>query len=254
MTPFVMIAVVVALAGGLAFYFHLETKDSESIAHPKKDKKKMTESALFYVRLFANKIPKEQKELLKRVKVMCKQDSKNIIIVLSRIFCKILSLFGLDLEYDRRTTTQGKTIYLGTGYYHSSNFSQFKTLMHELEHVRQWQKWWILYPLTYILNIWHLIPLVLVFSGLWWGFVALLVIICGFIPAGLSMRGYWEMTAFAVSLRSYKWYGFTSLVYSDILLDVYVDYITGGSYLYALAFILKKIRTYYQNLIKELSE
>jgi hypothetical protein len=190
------------------------------------------------------------------VKIVEKRTTRNPIILLSRLFCKILAKFGVDLMYDERTTTQGNTIYIGSDWVSRPDHSRFALIMHELEHVRQWRTWWLLYPISYILNIWQVIgtAAVVVVTATTGnlGFLWLLIfsiIGLGFLPAGLSMRGYWEMKAFAVSMRSmYE----CNMNVGMWLVDYYTKLICGDSYLYALSFIKKRVWLYFAGVYNAL--
>ena len=120
-----------------------------------------------------------------------------------------------------RVSTQGYTIYLGENWYHYDDFTRYKHIMHELEHMRQWKRWNVIYSISYLFVL----------------------------PFGLSMRGYWEWQAFKKSIDAY--FVADKFVFNrKSLIDKYTNILTGKAYLFALLFIkpfVRKIVTKYIN-------
>lgn len=188
--------------------------------------------------LFPAEFKKHVFELFPKFKIVDKQKAKNSIIIISKIIFAILKILGIDLEYSRRTTSQGYTIYLGSDYTDRSFLSQHKLIMHELRHMDQWQRYNILYPITYLLNIWSIIfPVVSIIVRFP---VLLSIIISLFIPAGLSLRVLWELQAFKVSLNCIYKAGLPEE--TDYLINRYTELLTGRNYYFAGSFIRRIIR------------
>lgn len=132
-----------------------------------------------------------------------KANSKHPIILISRwalSFLKWITFKKLDLQYDSRTTTIGCTIYTGTKWEKKDFWSKSAELAHEVVHVDQWVKYWILYPITYMLSVWSVLlcvtAIILSLSWTW----CIIAIIMGCLLPGPSPRLYWEYKAFQATL------------------------------------------------------
>lgn len=185
------------------------------------------------------------------VKIVKKQDAKNPIILLSKLalaFLRWITAGRLDLEYERRTTTQGNTIYLGSGFNANTDAGR-RTIRHELEHVRQWRKYWILYPVSYLLNIWSIVfPVFCAAVGWPWWAGLLSVFIGAGIPGVLSFRAMWEAWAFAETIRERKkQFGYCSA----ITVAYYTALLTGKPYYYAATVLKRQIKKYFQVVADE---
>lgn len=131
-------------------------------------------------------------------KIKQKAKAKHPVILVSRYALRFLSWItgGVDLNYDARTTTVGRVIYIGTRWAERDAAHQAAEIAHETEHVNQWRRWWILYPISYMLSVWSIplaiLPAVLSLSWIW-GIVGAVV---GCLIPGPSLRAYWEYRAF----------------------------------------------------------
>lgn len=173
-------------------------------------------------------------------RVKLKVTSKHPVIIVSRYALRFLAWVTrgrLDLRYDMRTTTVGSTVYLGLGWVNKNPVSQVAEIEHEMEHVRQWRKWWMLYPVTYMLTLWSvLLPVIAALFGLpWWAGLLGAVIGC-LLPAGLSMRAVWEYLAFRETVAVYAKAGQYQHTQRAQIAVHYAELLAGKPYFYAAAF------------------
>lgn len=102
-----------------------------------------------------------------RVRIVAKRDSR-----LMRLLARVLRPVGTRGFMEHFWTTIGRTIYVPTSV--GDPYAHPDVLEHELVHVRQWQRWGVLFWLSYVL-----LPL----------------------PVGLAwFRFYWEREAYLVQL------------------------------------------------------
>lgn len=185
-----------------------------------------------------------------------KRTTKNIVIRSSRALLAFLrwgTCGEIDLRYEARTTTIGKTIFTGTNWETKSEREQAVEMAHEQVHVEQWQNWGPLYYLSYVANIWTLIfPVLAAIMGAPWWAGALLAIFGTILPAGLSIRAYWEYKAFCATIKAWQAAGvrFTRL---EQAADRYADYLHGKSYYYAAALVPRYVlrRAFERVLLRE---
>jgi len=89
-------------------------------------------------------------------------------------FMKFLNFFVKRFNpifMDRYVTVLGKTIYAPGGCISET------TLLHELQHIKDRKKWWILFDLSYLL----------------------------FLPLGFTMRAHWEKKGYSITIKdTYK--------------------------------------------------
>lgn len=165
-----------------------------------------------------------------------KAGSKNIIIIISRALLsavKWITRGRVDMRYDERTTTIGKTVYTGTKWLTKTPDEREREIAHEAVHIRQWIEWGPFYAVSYVLNIWSILfPVaVAIFGGAWWlGLIA--GVIGSALPAGLSLRAYWEFQAFKATLLKLKEQG-QDYGHRDALLCHMTELLEGPAYYYA---------------------
>jgi len=136
----------------------------------------------------------------------------------------------------------GKTMYTGTSWESKSPDQKTIETAHEQVHVEQWEKWWMIYPITYLLNIWSILfPVVLIIIGIPWWIVILSGIVGTCLPAGLSMRAYWEYKAFCASFSTANRLCYNNGKVSYVV-DRYTNLLTGSQYYYAASFIKPIVR------------
>lgn len=192
---------------------------------------------------------------MKTIKVIPKVDSKNIIILISRSVFKALKwvTFGkLDMRYDARTTTVGRTIYTGENWARKTYAEKSVEGMHEREHVRQWEDWNILYPISYLMSVWTIIFPVIAVVILWpWYSVVLSAIIGCLVPSFLSPRAFWEYRAFQFTILSAIERGFFRSVTPEYVADKYSKIIAGPQYYFAGLLVRKVIYNGFLKLAKK---
>lgn len=190
------------------------------------------------------------------MKIEEKATTKNILIRVSRAalaFLRWITFGKVDLEYERRTTTLGRTMYTGTGWKQRDAERKEWEINHEQVHVQQWETWGPLYYLTYLLNIWHVlaVPVLILTGALWWIWIVMMVVVTA-LPAGLSLRAYWEFKAFKRTLLTLKGQGHARLASIRYFSDYYTDLLCGKPYLYAARFARGFVRRKWTDfLIKE---
>lgn len=189
-----------------------------------------------------------------KFRIMEKHDAKNLIVRFSRFVFSILKkITGRDMRYDLRTTTLGYTIFLGSDWRTRTRYGQWALIRHELQHCRQWKKWWIFYPISYILNIWSvLIPVVTAAAGgaVWVAIVGAIGSLA--MPAGLSMRGVWEFQAFKETLAAGASPAIDYVWTPDELADYYTGLLTDFPYFFALTFAAPLVRRRFRAWIDKL--
>lgn len=133
----------------------------------------------------------------------------------------------IDLQFMDRTTTQGYTIYIGNDWEWRSDFSKYQLIRHEIVHMLQWRRYSIIYSFTY-------------------AFV---------LPAGLSMRAWWEYQAFKESISCYV---DTAVKMDDAWIShiakTYTSYLIGIDYLYAAPFCKNQIYKGFKNHAKKIAK
>jgi hypothetical protein len=179
------------------------------------------------------------------IKVREKATSKNPVILVSRYALRFLAWVSrgrLNLNYDARTTTVGSVIYVGTAWQNKTLAQKESELAHEGEHVRQWRTWWVWYPVSYMLTPWAvLLALLTVIMSMPWYMGVIGAVIGCLLPAGLSMRAYWEYRAFKVTLSTLYAHGdYTAIRYT--IAARYTELLTGKAYYYAASLIPGTIR------------
>lgn len=175
-----------------------------------------------------------------KYRVKLKVTSRHPVIVVSRIALRFLAWVTrgrVDLRYEMRTTTVGGTIYLGLAWVNKNPVAQVAEIEHEMEHVRQWRTWWILYPITYMLTAWSvaLSVVVALLGWPWWTGVVGAVVGC-LLPAGLSLRALWEYLAFRETVAVFAKAGQYQHTSRRQIAAHYSRLLAGKSYFYAGVF------------------
>jgi hypothetical protein len=190
-------------------------------------------------------------ELPEHVKLVQKSKAKNPVILVSKwalAFLCWITKGKLDMQYERRTTTQGNTIYLGDGWYFLPHPARYTLLAHEMEHVRQWRRWWLLYPLSYLVNVWTIatVPICFVFGASW--YVWIFSILFSFtLPGVASPRAIWEARAFSETIKKKKEiYGFV-----PARSEYFTGLLTGSQYYFAAPLFKKQIKKYFKEMENE---
>lgn len=199
-----------------------------------------------------------EKKFAGKNKIVFKEDAaknKFIIKFLKWFFNLIQKITKnkFDFDFMRRTTTIKRTIYIGNGFkelivneshnkYIDADF--YKLIRHELKHIGQYNKFNFLYELSYISNIWFIVlPIISLLIGLSAWAVLGIALASLLLPAGLSLRGYWELEAFTYGEK--KLNELNVLDYcqvKDVVIDAITRYLTSSNYYFALSFIKKIVR------------
>jgi hypothetical protein len=132
-------------------------------------------------------------------------------------------------------------MYTGTGWAVKSKQAKDREIAHEAVHAKQWETWGPLYYLTYLLNIWHVVsvPLLIASGAPWWVW-ALVMLFATCLPAGLSLRAYWEYKAFCETIRVSRKQGMRFNLAEDV--EYYTDLLCGEPYFYAAMLIRPYVR------------
>jgi hypothetical protein len=185
--------------------------------------------------------------LLLNAKLVCKETSW-----LMRV-CAKLAFFVPDFM-DRFSTTLGRTIYLGESA-RSSYFSCARTIAHELVHVRDYKRYWLLFSFIYAAPQALGLLSTLSLLAIWFGPLWLLSLICllFLLPIPSPGRTWAEVRAYAVSASFSYWLG----IEPHPSMDPYKQQFLGWSYYKMYPFEKKlalKFQHYEQIMIGPLEE
>lgn len=184
-----------------------------------------------------------------------KSETKSLAIRFSRGVLAFLrwATFGkVDLEYERRTTTIGSTMYTGTEWVTYGEYRRERELRHEAVHVEQYKKWGALYYVSYLTSIWHVIAvLATVLAGARWYVGAGALVLATAIPSCLSLRAYWEYRAFQVTLLKIKEQGLDRITPRAAYIDAYTRLLTRDPYFYAAWLITPIVRRLWARFLED---
>lgn len=173
--------------------------------------------------------------------IKTKAGSRNIVIRFSSAlfrFVRWVSFGRLDMRYDIRTTTVGSTMYTGIGWAIKNTQARQREIRHEDKHVQQWKRYWLLYPVSYLCNVWTVAAAILLpIIGV--GILPAAAILIGTLalPGGLSMRAYWEYQAFKITLSTLRYQGLDKGMARTMYAQHYTYLLCGMPYYYAATFV-----------------
>ena len=179
--------------------------------------------------------------------IVDKATTRNLIIRASRQIFRAIEWATrgkVQISYDKRTTTIGRTMYAGSNFRQRyDKEAQEREVAHEAVHVQQYERLRGIYYAAYILNLWTVaLSACAVLAG--WSWYAWLIgaVLSLFLPAGLSLRAYFERQAFRIGLMVLKSQNLDIKSSRQYLAWWHTQLLTGEQYYYAAWLIKPMVR------------